>query len=538
MKSILIVDDEPMARQYIRSQFPWGQWGYVIVGEAENGVEALKSCRSLQPDIVLLDITMPLMDGLELLQYLKKEFPLVRCIMLTAHRDFAFAQEAIRSGADGYILKSPIDAGELQAALSKACEELDKTHRLTKSEQSYKVLVQNYQYPLRQKFFEDILSSLLSKPEEIVVRGEKIGIDLLRPTYVLLACSVDELAKFEQRYPVKDRSLIEFSMLEIVRECAQADFPGRFELFPVAFGRFILLLTGQQPSNSSQLKESITLFLRKLSNPLKQYLKLRLTVTVSRPMPTIASLRSFYLDTLKYHVHHFYSDTAEPVFVDQALPFHTIPEKILDKLRSRLEELVSHQEEPKYQDWVSMTRNEFLLYKPEPSAAIVWLESLDQLLASGNWVSEINPLEPPFNLQTETSFHRALEAVIGRFIEIRKRRLQSLQLRHELSSAIQYIKSHLSDDLSVDSIALKVKLSPSYLGHLFKKEVGVSIVDYILEQRMETAKIYLQTGQYRNYELASKVGFRSYSYFCTLFKKYSGLTPNEYKHAHQPVVNP
>jgi two-component system response regulator YesN len=535
MKSVLIVDDEPMARQYIRTQFPWAQWGYVIIGEAENGVEALESCRSMQPDIVLLDITMPLMDGLELLHHLKKDVPHVRCIMLTAHRDFTFAQAAIRSGADGYILKSPIEAEELKAALAKACEELEKTNRLTTSEQSYKVLVQNYQYPLRQKFYEDILSSLLAKSEEIVAHGEKLGIDLVQPSYVVMECCVDELTNFEQRYPIKDRSLIEFSMLEIVRECAQVDFPCRFELFPVSFGRFILLLTGQQPSSSNILKESIILFIRKLSNPLKQYLKLRLLVTISRPFTTISSLRSVYMDTLTYRLHHFYSEAVDPMFVDQTLPFHAIPDKTLSKLRTRLEELITHQEEPDYQEWAAMVRNEFLMYKPDPSIARSWLASLEQLLAVGG--HESNPLDP-LNLNTETSFHRALETVIARFIEIRRRSTQSLHLRHELSSAIQYIKSHLSEDLNVESIALKVKLSSSYLGHLFKKEVGVSIVDYILEQRMETAKIYLQTGQYRNYELASKVGFRSYSYFCTLFKKYSGLTPNEYKHAHQPVVNP
>jgi two-component system response regulator YesN len=352
-----------------------------------------------------------------------------------------------------------------------------------------------------------------------------------------MECCVDELTKFEQRYPIKDRSLIEFSMLEIIRECAQADFPCRFELFTVSFGRFILLLTGQTSSSNSQLKESIILFIRKLSNPLKQYLKLRLTVTVSRPFTTIPSLRSVYMDTVKYGVYHFYSEAAEPLFVEQALPFRAVPEKTLGKLRTRLEELINHPEEPVYQDWAAMVRNEYLMYKPEPSIAISWLESLEPLLTSSSGAPEMNPLAP-VSLKSETSFLRALDAVIGRFIEIRKRSTQSLQLRHELSSAIQFIKAHLSDDLNVESIAIKVKLSPSYLGHLFKKEVGVSIVDYILEQRMETAKVYLQTGQYRNYELASKVGFRSYSYFCTLFKKYSGLTPNEYKHAHQPLVNP
>ncbi|MFK7694449.1 response regulator [Paenibacillus sp. HJGM_3] len=537
MKRILIVDDEAMTRQHIRTQFPWQEWGYVIAGEAENGVQALERCRKLKPDILLLDITMPLMGGLELLERLKVEFPLIRCIILTAHRDFSYAQEAIRKGADGYILKAPIDAGEMRSALQRASDEFDKTSRLKISEQSHKVLVHNYQYPLRQKFFEDIQSSLLAKNEEIIALGEKLGIDLGRPSYILLDCCVDELPKLEHRYPVKDRSLIEFSLLEIVRECVQMDFPGSFELFPVTFGRFVLLLTGQRTANAPLLKENITLLLRKLSKPLGQYLKIRLTVTGSRPFTTISLLNQVYRDTLKYRNRHFYSDRSEPLFVDQAVPFRPIPSAVLKKLEDRVEEIVCCQDEQPYGDWTGLIKKEFLFYKPEPASALQWLENLLCLLTENTAALGVQPFASG-SLQGETSFSRALEAVARQVNERRKRQSHSLQLRHELSAAVQYIKNHLSDDLNVEIIAHKVKLSPSYLGQLFKKEVGVSIVDYILEQRMEMAKHYLLTGQYRNYELASKVGFRSYSYFCTLFKKYYGVTPNEYKHAHQPVVEP
>jgi two-component system response regulator YesN len=536
MKTILIVDDEQLARQHMRTQFPWMKWGYTILGEAENGVEALERCRTEQPDIALLDITMPLMDGIELLCHIKQEFPRIRCIMLTAHRDFSFAQEAIRKGADGYILKSPVAADELLTALNKASEELDKTARLTTSEQSYKSIVLNYQYPLRQKFFEDIQSSLLAQSEEIVSRGKNLGIDLRTSSYLLLDCCVDELAEFKRRFPSKDHPLIEFSMLEIVRECAEADFPSGFELFPVSFGRFVLLLTGRQPSDRL-LKDHIVLFLRKLSNPLKHYLGLQLLVTGSRPFQTISSLGGVYKETARVRIHHFYSEAAEPVFVDQMLPFRAIPDKTVHKLEERLEAIIRAQEEPLYEEWSNMARHEFQLYKPEPQAALQWLESLLRLPAVAEIWLELQPPKPIY-LHNETSFRRALDSVISQLIDMRKQRLPSLQLRHELSSAIQYIKTHLSDDLNAETIASKVQLSPSYLGHLFKKEVGVSLVDYILEQRMEMAKHYLQTGQYRNYELASKVGFRSYSYFCTQFKKITGKTPNEYKHAHQPMVEP
>lgn len=544
MKRILIVDDEWMTRQHIRSQFPWKEWGYAIAGEAENGEQALECCRSLKPDILLLDITMPLMDGLEVLRRIREEHPHIRCIVLTAHRDFTYAQEAIRKGADGYILKAPISAEELRTALQRASEEHDKANRLTVSEQSHKALVQNYQYPLRQKFFEDILSSLLSRPEEILASGDRLGVDLHRPAYLLLDCSVDELAAFEQRYPSKDRSLIEFSMLEIVRECAQTEIPGRFELFPVAFGRFVLILTGQRTACDALSKESITLLLRKISKPLGQYMKICLSATVSRPFSSLSFICQMYKETVKHRVHHFYSDGAEPVWSDQIVPFRAVPSKILQKLEERFEDIARGFDD-KPEGWVSAVRKEFLTYKPEPAFTAEWLESLRRYLTEASPGAAAPPMPEPKrspgvspSLHGESSFNRMLETVSYQAAEYRKRQSQSIHLRHELSAAVQYIKTHLNEDLNVELIASRVKLSPSYLGQLFRKEVGVSIVDYILEQRMEMAKHYLLTGQYRNYELASKIGFRSYSYFCTLFKKYTGLTPNEFKHSHQPFIEP
>ncbi|OPH50116.1 hypothetical protein BC351_36360 [Paenibacillus ferrarius] len=117
--SVLIIDDELPLRQELRSM-PWPSFGAELVGEAENGEEALELCKALEPDLVISDITMPIMDGLELFRIVKKNFPLIQFVLLTCHSDFHYAQEALKLGALDYFTKLSFDEGDMKTAIEKA----------------------------------------------------------------------------------------------------------------------------------------------------------------------------------------------------------------------------------------------------------------------------------------------------------------------------------------------------------------------------------------------------------------------------------
>ncbi|GFZ77708.1 putative two-component response regulator [Paenibacillus marchantiophytorum] len=117
--SVLIIDDELPLRQELRSM-PWPSFGAELVGEAENGEEALELCKVLEPDLVISDITMPIMDGLELFRIAKKQFPLIQFVLLTCHSDFHYAQEALKLGALDYFTKLSFDEADMKTAIEKA----------------------------------------------------------------------------------------------------------------------------------------------------------------------------------------------------------------------------------------------------------------------------------------------------------------------------------------------------------------------------------------------------------------------------------
>ncbi|MDQ1910515.1 response regulator [Paenibacillus sp. GD4] len=522
MKKILLVDDEPLALKHIRHTYPWKEWGYEIVGEAGNGEEALGMIAELQPHIALVDITMPVMDGLRMLKEMRVRYPAVRCIMLTAHRDFDFAQQAIQSGAMGYILKSPIDMEATRSALDRASADLDKELDLENNKRARRKIVQNYQYSLRKDYFDKIISGVLAERQEMIRIGAELDIDLEMPPYRLIVCRVDDLARYAARYSEKDKPLLEFSMLEIVRETLAEKLPAGFELFPNRFGQFTLLIHASEPALSEELLRERLIQLEK---PLLQFMSVRLCMSVSPSFEYLHLLRRMYSRAEHHLLYRYYQGNPYPIFAEKEIPFQPVPPGYLEQLSAAFpKEALSEGDDPQaFKTWLQQLEQVFGEYRPEPAAAQSFLKEMLQQLP--------DRMAQPYEAALEEPSFPLTAASLSRICEEQHRKHQQKRLRPEVALAKQYIDQHLGDDLSLEDIAREIQFSPSHLGHMFKKEVGMTVFDYILSRRIEMAKKYLLDGQYRNYELVDRIGFNSYSYFCTMFKKHTGMTPNEFKNA-------
>jgi two-component system response regulator YesN len=530
VKKIILVDDEPAAREHIRDSFPWEAYGCEIVGEAGNGEQALSLCSQLNPDIALIDITMPVMDGMELLHRLESEHPNVRSIVLTAHRDFAYAQQAMLNRAFGYVLKAPVSIVEMKKALDRACLDLDRDLHYDRHEKSHAQMLRNYQYPLRRKFFSDILQGILSSEKEILREGGRLGINLTPAEHVLMLCTADQLTQYASRYPERDRSLIEYSMLEIVRETLSDTVQRPYELFPLDFGQFALLLWVDE-SDSESYAARVQRVTRFISAPLGKYLQMGLNVTYSRPFGSLSRFRKVFADTTRFAVMRFYQDTPFPIDAGGPLLFQQIPEDRFAEYRHQFETLLQ-MDPPDLDAWAKEMKLLMLRFQPDPVLALRLLADLKPFI-DARFPAAPDKASSWQKFETSVSLNEALTSLLDYIKEQTQSQSQIRELRQEISTAVQYIKKHLHAELTLDGIAGIVQLSPSYFGHLFKKEMGVSLVDYIIEQRIELAKTYLVEGKYRNYELAEQIGYQNYSYFCTTFKKHTGMTPNEYKNSHK-----
>jgi two-component system response regulator YesN len=534
MIPIILVDDEPWAREHIKRHIPLKEWGFSLIAEASNGEEALRLCETARPKIALIDITMPVMDGLKLLKLLRERHPEIRCIMLTAHREFGFAQQAIQYGATGYILKAPDNMADVRAALDKATDELERETQIQQNETSHRALVQNYQYPLRRDFLKQLLAGVLRQTDEIAERGNSMGMRLDAASYALILWRADRLDKLRESYKEKDLGLLEFSMLEVVRECLNDQSEQPFELLPVSFGCFCLLLKGS--IRLDQTRESYQTLIRRLhliiSKPLKHYLNLSLAVAAGIPFASLETMKEQYVQAVQLLEHRFYQNEPWPVFSSSVVPFQDLPNRLWDDLTERWRSCVEAEQDEQLASFLSFTENTLRDHKPTPGKVLNWLSNLQLHILSGkpaDW--------PVFGLEPCLTDELVLLETWYRHKQ-RGRHTSPVVERPEIARAKAYIREHLDRELSLERIAEHVQISPSYLGQLFKKETGSTVFEYLNEQRIDLAKQYLISGEYRNYELALKVGCPNYSYFSTLFKKLTGMSPSEFKRQHRAYPTP
>lgn len=362
---------------------------------------------------------------------------------------------------------------------------------------------------------------------------------------------MEELIAADARYPDKDRPLVEFSTLELVREALDEAAGGRYELFPIAYGQFVILFEGGRASAAESRGEVVRLA-AVMAEPLRKYMNIRLTVLAGEPYAQTRQTRAVFAATRGRLPALFYLSRRCPAFIGELPDLGVMPREEWDRLARLWRERVTEGAPPDVAAWLPAAEKALRLHKPPPEQVLAWLSSLVSGAESA-WLRADRTAEAPGSgagapgadgggapaLFPAGSPHlERLLHTLARWGEAWVRRLAaSVEVRPEIAACLKFIREHLHEELSVDIVAQQAQLSPSYLSHLFKKEVGATVSDYILEKRIEQAKAHLVSGQYLNYELIEKIGFRSYSYFCNVFKKSTGMTPNEYKRTHKPSIS-
>lgn len=497
MWKMLIVDDEPMARKHIRSNFPWSRWEIKITGEAANGMEALAFCASSVPDIALIDITMPVMDGLTLMNRLKEDYPTVQCIILTAHRDFEYAQQAIQNGAVGYVLKSPVHIDEMETALKRAILNIQMTSTAEQFREEQTNLLQSFRYPIRLQFFEDILHGVVTDKHSILDYARSIGMELVADTYVMILIEGANLKTYETiaRLPIDQISC-------------------RFELFPSSKNSCILLLKDLTNDISDVIDELLNaLQHRKESNDY--------TLLVSNVFHSIKQLRDQYLHLIDLQKYRYYQRKNVPLLDKHLVPLHTFLPDMFDRLALQFQDVILTRDPAELDRWLKETEQHSLYYKPDPELLKQWFYYLPFKEKDSVWLT----------FDAMISLFDSLDQIQQWIITWWDQQELFVRTRPEIANAMDYVRNHLGEELSLDILAQQTKITPAYLGRLFKKEFGLSIVDFIAEERVRQAKRYIAEGTFRNHEIAQILGFNNYSYFSTLFKKITGLSPNEYKNS-------
>lgn len=518
---VLIVDDEIFIRDGLRTLIDWSEVGFDEVLDAKNAAEAISIIEEGPPDLIVTDIFMPGMSGLDFAKQIRSQHPHIRFVILTGYEKFEYAKEAIEIGVAKYLVK-PIFPEELKETVEEIREEMLLEHRLENWNEMAKTRLEQYKPIIAEKFWSDLLTGGLSSSAQIYDRAASADISLNYPAFCCVAIEICKLEKVYERYGQSEHSLVRFVIRNIIEE-----LHSQAVIYIYNHSDTVLLCVLSESASIPKWTKTV--------ETIQSTLKIDVNVGVGNSYEHVTSVWATSLealDSVKYLA-----------ILEQTgiIRFEDIPAWKKDHVEYPYEEEKILLEMLRYREQLSEQALEPFMQKvmiQNPSPPMIHLTCVQLLGAIYRLVDEygIDSI-PTFNqslsrleeLASYSQFQKLFTELLTEIIERRSRHHASF-VSQLVDGAQQMIQERFNDStLSVTSIAQSLCISPNYLSRIFHQQTGKTCVEFITECRLEEAKKLLLLTNRKNYEISEEVGYTSAHYFSSIFKKNVGHSPSEYR---------
>ncbi|WP_163195338.1 response regulator [Clostridium thermarum] len=530
MYKLILVDDEEEVRKGVLKKIEWEKYGFEIVGEAENGREALDMVERTFPDLVITDIKMPFMNGIELAEYLKEKSPTTKVIILTGFDEFEYAHKAIKLNVIEYVLK-PISARELIEVLIKTKALLDEEIMERKN---IEALRENYvrSLPLlKEKFLAALITNTMSKAE-IEERAKNYNIDLNGNNFVVSTVRVENHS-YQASY--EEKELFAFALLNVINEIISKYDVGTAFMYG---SDVVIICVFKNIEKEASAKRALKI-LEELQLTIKKYINLSVTIAVGNFCPDVTLISNSYKNSLTALDYRVLLGTDRIIWIEDVEP------KSNDRLHfdSAKEHALSSSLKVGTEEDINKTIDEFFNEISSSKASIkdyqIYLMEIITAILKVAKASDINLSEilaEGYNLFTDLfSFNDLIEIKTG-LKNLCIKIMEKISLgRQDTSKSIvkeakEYIESHyMESDLGINDLCSFLHISPTYFSSIFKKETKMTFVNYLTQVRMNAAKELLKTTNLKAFEIAEKVGYSEPNYFSYSFKKNFGISPSEFR---------
>lgn len=530
---IMLVDDEEEVRKAIIRKMDWEQLGFMVVGDAENGQDALEKLEQLEPDVVMTDIRMPYMDGLTLASRIREKYPSMKILIFSGYDDFEYAQQAIKLNVTEYILK-PVNGEELKEILNRVRISLDGE---IEQRRNIDTLRESYlgSLPILRELFLNDLVSRTGDMAGLAPKFREYGIDILDARKWLAAViHMEETEGSKPQVFSGHQELIPISVRRLAED--HLKHYCRFAVFNSTDGITVIGAVDEGNTQTGLINR-----LNDICKESRRVLEVTITIGVGHSCESLQDIGRSYesaVDALGYRAivgggKVIYINDVEPVSrgklqldangessLTAAVKFGP-PEQIaqvIQELTARMDDAKVHARQ--YQ---------------------VYMMSIVNCLTRLMQQYDLNVDEM---LCTQAHYEAILEGIChrkefaDRLIPIACRMNEAMNqerdntTRKVILEAKEYIQQNYSNpELSVEMLCRHLHMSPAYFSTMFKKETGQTYVNYLTEVRLERAVKLLNETDEKTYVIAQKVGYQEQNYFSYVFKKRFGVSPTKYRGA-------
>ena len=516
---IFFVEDEIVTREGIRDNVDWQANGFELCGEAPDGEMALPMLQATQPDVLITDIKMPFMDGLQLSKIVRERMPQTKIVILSGHDEFEYAQQAIKLGVTEYLLK-PVTVQDMNSVLQRVAGKITREEQDQQALQNLRMQVQENRAALTERLLLKLLVGAITSSEAIE-QSELLGLELIARFYLVVVIRLRSCAPLEP---------FDYSQYQHVQEIV-AELVARnpdVYLLRKDLEELVLFVKG---NTLECLAEDKDFLLRQIDQRVREC-NCTLSIGVGAPRTRIADIGQSFIEALTQLPRSATEHVESNAGID--------PAELLKVDKSAVEDYLKCGVRADFDDFFdafifplggaalksSLLKNYVLLdlvfttarfvqeLGGEIDAVLPGLEQIETVLLS---------------IKTIEQLKEHAQQILSRALEFRDNQTGSLHAGVILQ-AKEYIDLHFTDpDISLSNVASRVGHSPCHFSTVFGEETGKTFKAYLTETRIKRAKELLRTTTLRSSEIAPQVGFNDPHYFSMVFRKSTGLSPKEFR---------
>ncbi len=535
MYKLLIVDDEYYIRDCVTTIIEWDKMGVEIVGTAIDGEDAKEKIEVLQPNIVITDVRMDRMDGLDLADTLRRDYPLIKVIIMSGYDDFEYIKKALEIKVFSYLLK-PMRPDELIEAVQNVIKAIEEEKSFVARIQKMELEIDRDRGLLLDKFLNDLLKGYYESSQDIQASMAYFNISLQKNYYSCIIISILNYYEILKGLGLKKLHSILLSIKELL-----SNMPGDYEIWT---------LMGDDGSLKSIIGSDI--FVQgaadyKLISELEQFasyilklLGISVSVSMGGVYKDLPDISKSYEEALLASEHSILSGGSGIVHINDL----TVPSEAHYVYPSAKEELLLrnlfHSSEEKLVSFIKDLFNDMLRHNcSRDRMRIDILGLLGKItrkamdmgvdmygLYNHKLLDPYNALE---RYHTNEQIENWLVNITVKTVDAIKKK-QGSQLKSVIVKANLFLQENYADpNLTLEAISRSLFLNPAYFSRLYKKETGENYVDALIRIRMEKAKLILKESNKKISDISESVGYPVPKYFYAIFKKYTGLTPLEFR---------
>ncbi|CUU46672.1 response regulator transcription factor [Clostridium beijerinckii] len=534
MYKVMIVDDEIPAREILLCIINWEDTDFRIVYSASNGKEALDKYTDIKPDLIITDIQMPIIDGLDLIEEVQKINKSQKFLILSCYEDFTYAQRAMKMGVTDYLIKDLITPNDLYGILAKTKTDLDnitiKKSEIKKEHKLLNFLKENKDIALRKLIFNDI------SQDDCYNLIENLNLNLNGKLFVLFLIQIDNFFKY-----IEDENFYTKTLNEIIKNVSETmEELNIGECFYSENGEFTAIVRLSPTISEADIINECYYLAQEIRKRISLMHNISLTISVSSTFKNPFKIKKYFDEAFKLSKMKVFlgNDTIilNNTFIKNLdLDTDTLSKRInainiaieqndIENLKSELTHLYD-------KDIRGFMQFNYLNYINSSLLDLVVRTCNRYSIAYEDIFStSYLPIEILSTKETVEEMSGWFIEIFTKIININFNNSFKNKYSKKVADSIDYINKNLfNQSLSLTDIAENINVHKVYLCRIFKEETGENVTQYILKARIEKSKEIILSTNYKLYEISDKLGFNSPQQFSILFKKVTGITPNQFR---------